>query len=166
MPLQSKFLINAEMAKALMGTLKIFHPYGVVGHLPWSKEKRQVGFGVVNYGDMVGLSQEIRTFNEKIEEGGDLKSMRDEVSAADRIVFLGFHFHPQNIELLKATPPARGSTVDLYATAKDRSSADKLLLDDKIRAMLQERGGSWNVNVERDYDCKKLVKDFGATWLT
>ena len=38
---------------------------------------------------MAGLSQEIRTFNEKIEEGGDLSLMRDEVSAANRIGFLG-----------------------------------------------------------------------------
>lgn len=112
----------------------------MVEYLPWSREKRQVGFGVVDYGDMAGLSQEIRTFNEKIEEGGDLKSMRDEVSAANRIVFLGFHFHPQNMELLKATPPARGSTVHIYATAKDRSQADKVLLDGKIRTLLQERG--------------------------
>ncbi len=164
--LLSTFLINAEIAKQLMGTLKIFHPYGVVGHFPWSQGKRQVGFGVTDYGDIAGLSQEIRTFNERIEEGGDLKSMREEVAAANRIVFLGFHFHPQNMELLKAAAPARGGIVDSYATAKDRSEADKTLLDNKIRTMLQDRGGSWNVHVERDCDCKKLFKDYAATWLT
>ena len=150
----------------LMERLQIFHPYGQVGHMQWARNGlRKVGFGDVDYEDLIGVANEIRTFNEQIEEGEELKIIREKIASAQRIVFLGFHFHSQNMELLKATGPGRGGIVNSYATAYDRSEADKALLDRVIRKMLEERGGTWNVNIERAADCKKLFKDYGSTWL-
>ncbi|HEX5212790.1 MAG TPA: hypothetical protein VFW22_13780, partial [Pseudolabrys sp.] len=127
--------------------------------------QRQVSFGFTDCRELVELSSEIRTFNEQLEDKGDLSAIREQVGSARRIVFLGFHFHTQNMELLKASGPGRGGIVDAYATALDRSLADKILLDTQIRHMLSDRGGSWNVFVERDRDCKGLFKDYSATWL-
>ncbi len=95
--------------------LQIFHPYGAVGSLADGK-RRQVGFGVTDYGDMVGLSAEINTFNEKLEEGEELNEMRQKISEAEQIVFLGFHFHSQNMALLQAAGPGRGGSVHAYAS--------------------------------------------------
>jgi hypothetical protein len=164
--LRDLYLINETRAFELMRKLKIFHPYGRVGYMPWATNGlRQVDFGVTDYGDIVGLAEEIRTYNEQLAEESELKTLREEVGKAERIVFLGFHFHSQNMELLKASGPGRGGTVNSYATAVDRSEADKTLLNKQIRDMLADRGGSWNVFVERDCNCKKLFKDYGATWL-
>ena len=69
------------------------------------------------------------------------------------------------MELLKTSGPARGGLVQLYATAFDRSQADGRLIDNQMRNMLSERGGTWDVHVERDRDCKGLFKDYSATWL-
>ena len=55
--------------------------------------------------------------------------------------------------------------MQLYATAFDRSQADGRLIDNQMRNMLSERGGTWDVHVERDRDCKGLFKDYSATWL-
>lgn len=162
--LQALFQINETHAHDLMKGLKVFHPYGVVGQPPW-RDGRIVTFGA-DYGDLIGASKEIRTFNEKIEEGTGLNDMREELSKAVRIVFLGFHFHPQNMELLLTVPPARGGAVDVYATALERSAADRLIIEGRIRAMLGPRGGSWNVVIDRGLDCKGLLRDYGATLLS
>jgi hypothetical protein len=50
-----------EFTWNLMSKLKIFHPYGIVGYL-WDANRRRVAFGATDYGDLVGLSDEIRTF--------------------------------------------------------------------------------------------------------
>jgi hypothetical protein len=154
---------NEQVAIDLVKRLKIFHPYGSVGSL-WPGA-RQVGFGVTDYGDIAGLSGEINTFNEKLEERGDLNEMRLKISEAEQIVFLGFHFHSQNMALLHSVAPARGSGVHVYATATHRSDADSRIIDNDIRAMLGPRGGSWTIFVERMLDCNKLLQDYTSTLL-
>jgi hypothetical protein len=163
--LQHLYQIDQTRAAQLMQRLTIFHPYGQVGFMHWEPAaRRKVNFGVVDYGELVELSGEIRTFNEQLEDKDELAAIRGQVANAHRIVFLGFHFHHQNMELLKASGPGRGGIVNSYATALDRSDADGVLIDGQIRAMLSERGGSWNV-VAPDRDCKGLFKDCRATWL-
>jgi hypothetical protein len=144
--------------------LKIYHPYGSVGSLVGGR-RRPVGFGVADYGDLVGVSREINTFNEKLEESEELNEMREQISEAQQIVFLGFHFHSQNMALLRASGPSRGGIVHVYATAVDRSEADKQIIDGDIRAMLAPRGGSWAVFVERTLDCQRLLRDYTSTLL-
>jgi hypothetical protein len=164
--LQHLYQIPKSRAEDLLGRLKIFHPYGQVGFMPWEKsERRKVGFGASDYGELIELSREIRTFNEQLEDKGELSAIREQVGNAHRIIFLGFHFHHQNMELLMASGPGRGGMVHSYATALDRSEADKTWIDSQIRQLLSERSGSWNIYVERDCDCKRLFKDYGATWL-
>lgn len=162
--LQPLYRIDQDRASQLLQRFVIYHPYGQVGFMPWENGIPKVSFGVADYGDMIGLSEQIRTFNEQMEDRQELAEIRRRVAEAQRIIFLGFHFHTQNMELLNATPPARGGTVFAYATAFDRSAADRILIDEQIRRMLAGRGGTWDVHAQ-DQDCKGLFKDYGATWL-
>lgn len=163
--LQQLYLIRGERAMELMRQLKIFNPYGVVGYLSW-RDGRQVEFGVTDYGDIVGISDELRTFNEQVAEGDVLSRIQDEVGLAERIVFLGFHFHRQNMLLIKTMPPARGGEVCVFATALDRSVADDRIIDGQIRQVLANRGGSWDIAIERTLDCKKLLRDYSTTLMS
>jgi hypothetical protein len=134
--------------------------------MPWDRQgRRQVGFGATDYGDLVELSGEIRTFNEQMDDEVELRAIREQVGNAQMIIFLGFHFHHQNMELLKAAGPGRGGIVNSYATAFDRSEADQNFIDGQIRRLLNDRGGSWNIYVDRNCDCKRLFKDYSAIWL-
>jgi hypothetical protein len=162
--LQPLYRINQTDAAQLMQRLVIYHPYGEVGFMPWDNGNPKVNFGDTGYGDIVGLSGQIRTFNEQMEDKVELDAIRQRVANAGRIVFLGFHFHNQNMELLKASGPARGDRVHAYATAYDRSNADVTLIDEQIRHMLADRGGHRDIHVEKR-DCKGLFKDYTATWL-
>ena len=97
--IQNYFGFN-DMAR-LMQKLKIFHPYGVVGPLPW-QAPRTVSFGGdARNRNLIDIANEIRTFTERVE-GNDpaLASIRQQMQEAETVVFLGFGYHSLNMELL------------------------------------------------------------------
>lgn len=165
--LQDLYQINEGGAAELLNEhLRIYHPYGTIGFLPWQAHviNRTLPFGGSEHGDDLNLVAEgIKTFNEQVEDDGLLKQLGEEVARADRIVFLGFHFHPQNMQLLQAANNVRGSNVDIYATALERSNADRLIIDKQIRAMLTSRGGNWNISIHHDLDCVGLFREYATT---
>jgi hypothetical protein len=160
--LQQVFLISADKATQLLNSLPVYHPYGTVGALPWQ------GIGVkIRFGEQIGISQliqasaSIRTFNEQIEEEDMLIQIGSLVSSAERMVFLGSHYHEQNMEVLRSRPPGRGGVVDVYGTAYRRSASDIRIIDGHIRGILSARGGTWQINLG-DFDCNGLFQEFGT----
>jgi hypothetical protein len=95
--------------------------------------------------DLVHLWNRITTFNEEISDAQVLTKLANKVSAAERIVFLGCHFHEQNMKLLRAALPAKGSEVSVYATGIQRSQSALQEIESQIREMLGPRGGTWRV---------------------
>ncbi|MBR1272942.1 hypothetical protein JQ629_36295 [Bradyrhizobium sp. AUGA SZCCT0222] len=93
-----------------------------------------------------------------------LKALGDEVSAAERIIFLGLHYHQQNMDLLKAAPPARDGSTTVYGTSIGRSGADINVIQDQIATMLSPRGGNVHHYVGNRLDCSGLFSEFGTTW--
>ncbi|EKS36969.1 SIR2 family protein [Afipia broomeae] len=160
--LQKLFAISTDDAAYLLNKLPIIHPYGTVGSLSWQAGLR-VGFGEkIQTRTLIEASNQIRTFNEQIEDEQILSQMSEWVSEAKRIVFLGFHFHDQNMALLQSTEPARGGVVEVYATGFERSVSELTIIDSEIRKLLASRGGGWNVNIDRRWDCSGLFKEFGT----
>jgi hypothetical protein len=162
--LQHLFVITNERAAELMRQLKIIHPYGVVGNLPW-QEGLRVPFGVeLHSTDLIAAAKGIRTFNEQIDDVALLRNLSEEISGARRIVFLGSHFHNQNMDLLRSSPPLRGSQVEVFGTAFNRSDADVTIIEGRIRDLLSPaRGGMWKIAVRKGMDCAGLFKEYGTT---
>jgi hypothetical protein len=163
--LQQLYLITEEKAGELIKGLIVIHPYGVVGKLPWQSGLR-IPFGhKLDAQTLVAAAENIRTFNEQVEDEEMLKGLGNEVSAAERIIFLGSHYHQQNMDLLKAALPAPGRRgVTVYGTSVGRSISDKRIIQSQISAMLEPRGGSVNYFVDYGLDCSGLFKEFGSTW--
>jgi hypothetical protein len=149
--------------------LKVFHPYGVLGRLPWQQDNglRVVEFGGSDKGDHIEwYADGIRTFHEKIEEGEELTAMRNEIDQARRIIFLGFHFHKQNIDLMKidgveGDVPTRVA----YATVMERSEADVRKIDMRISGMLGRPGGAGVAIRTFNGDCKGLFREHQSSWI-
>jgi hypothetical protein len=60
---------EAPLIQLLSSKLKILHPYGVVGHLPWQSQTGVVTFGgEPSAQDLVLLSEQIRTYNEEVDD--------------------------------------------------------------------------------------------------
>jgi hypothetical protein len=166
--LRAMYQIDAGHAAELISEkLKIFHPYGQVGHLPWEHGSfRKVGFGVVEHQSLPALAQEIKTFNEKIEESKNLDQMRKKIAGAARIVFFGFHFHDQNMELLKPKSPMREQgRLSVIATAWERKLPELVIIERQIRAMVDKKG-KWTPIINPDLDCKALFKQYATTLMS
>ena len=96
--------------------LCVIHPYGMVGQLDWTdaKTKRSgIEFGGDFGSRLADLSSQIITFNEATDDGL-VRQVREEIASATKLVFLGFAFHPQNVEMFATRGPSKEK--DVYAT--------------------------------------------------
>jgi hypothetical protein len=134
---------EAYVTELMKTTLKILHPYGSVGNLPWQSETNAVRFGGEQNGNDLGsLSDQIRTYNEEVDDTKKIGELRTAMAEAKRIVFLGFHFHKQNVELLspEVDKPDLKGTVSIYGTRVNRSPADMESIQNvKMRRILHGR---------------------------
>lgn len=160
---QAWSLKNEREIAELMKGLNIYHPYGSVGDLPWQSGEG-IEFGAeANEFRLVESSSRIRTFNEEVEDKTKIGKIQNAISTANRVIFLGFHFHPQNMDLIK--PPIAPSVTDdipmAYATAVHRSSSDLRIIETQISRLRTFSG----VRVDKSWDCAGIFREFGTTWL-
>ena len=98
-------LERAEAAE-LMQDLPVHHPYGSIGKLPWRTENQAgavaFGSGLVSPRTLIQLATGIKTFSEQTEQGSEVSEIQKLVSRAKKVVYLGFAYHKQNLELLQA----------------------------------------------------------------
>lgn len=90
-----------EAQRTVSEHLRIVHPYGTIGRLPWQKgEGADVDWGNENPWNMVNLVHQIRTASELTKNHAALSEVRNAMLKSQRIVFMGFGYHPQNLDLL------------------------------------------------------------------
>jgi hypothetical protein len=109
--LQSYYGLDQASALDVLSSLNIQYPYGSLGHY-----KGPASFGG-NYDarQLLEVSNGIKTFSERIDDDECLAAIHSAIAEAQRVVLLGFAFHPQNITLM--TPTERGQPKTFYATA-------------------------------------------------
>lgn len=105
----SYYNIPDSEAQAVMNEVPIIHPYGVIGRLPWQPEdgSEPLVFGQVDRINLVKAAERIRTFTEGQDDPVLMKSLHMTIQQAHTVVFLGFSFGRQNLNLLAPD----GSTV-------------------------------------------------------
>ena len=156
--LRDYFGISDSETADLINEVEIVHPYGTVGYLPWQSGNSVVPFGDQKTGaDLLSRSTEIKTFTERVEDRVTVDLMRQLVQTAKRVVFLGFAFHSQNLELIKPDEPTQVKRV--YLTRKGISQSDYQDVEPRIYKFF----GNVNINLysEHEMTCSKL---FGEYW--
>ncbi len=86
--------VGREEARKIVDAMNIIHPYGSLG--PLSK---------IPYGDTENLSEmaeNIQTWSETVRDPQLVERMHHAISRASQVVFLGFAFAKQNMDLLNA----------------------------------------------------------------
>jgi hypothetical protein len=101
------------------------------------------------------------TFNEQLTDVSSLSVIRQAISNARRVVFLGFHFHQQNIDLLQTENA--GGFVNVYATVVGRAQPEISVIKTQIAQML--RSERQNYIEVQDLRCKEMLDQFGTTLL-
>lgn len=131
-------LTEGEATDALRH-LKVYHPYGRLGHLFWENATTPQG---VHYGarlddwrSIASIGENLRIFTETIEENDEIRCIRNAMMDTNKIVFMGFSFLQQNLDLIR--PPARSNASQVWATTYGMSEFDVDAAKSSIDAMLQ-----------------------------
>jgi hypothetical protein len=163
--LQQLYSLPEKAAADVLGKLTIVHPYGMVGYLKTEIAQAGVSFGGEARAlseDYYALSGRIKTYTEQVSDPDELKPIHDEVIKAERIVFLGFAFHDQNLALIK--PRASIKRKDIYATAFGMSESDV----DVVKAQLlnffegeeREIMDNGHIIIRRDLKCSDMFDQY------
>ena len=157
--IQNYYGLGPEEAASLVTTMEIYHPYGVVGSLPWTHGLDRMEFGATpNYQALARIAAQIKTFAEGMDpEESDIEKIRDHMKTTDTLVFLGFAYHRQNLELLKLPKSRPERMIRCYGTTFGISDADL----EEIKSELLDLCGAWLVrNEEKNLTCR----DFWDTY--
>jgi hypothetical protein len=127
--LQAYYSIGRGAAKELLDSLTIIHPYGSTGKLPWEEGEWKCAFGhKPDTETLLSISGQIKTFTEGTESNNSrISEVRKLLRLARRVVFLGFGFHPLNLELLysKQAVPFRKDDSHVFATTYSMSDSNR-----------------------------------------
>lgn len=141
-----------EIIVKAIKSLEVLHPYGTLGPLPWQGAPA-VPFGGAHV-DLATAYSSIRTYSEQLEDKTELKKIEQAVGTAETVVFLGFGFHKQNVDLLS------GSTSDqkeVFVTACGVSDSQRRAFAARIRTGISREA---NIQME-DATCDKFFAQHG-----
>ena len=157
--LQPAFSIGEADAVEILSRLRIIRPYGKVASLPWEVAKEQkLRFGQnVELVELFEMSSNVRTFMEQQHDSEDMQQAKYFISKAQQIAFLGFGYHPQNIEFLGSA--SIHPNLRMYGTVFNTSSADQEYFKELIYRYIMN-GGEKEISFQ-DADCSTFVRDYG-----
>ena len=161
----SFYEITSEESAELVQHINIYHPYGTLGNLRW--QHNITGESVLSYGKSVNgdenesSSKNIKTFSERMDgKDSQITQIREVMRSANNVIFLGFGYHKQNMDLLFDPNQSKGKIfhIKCYATAYGNSESDLEL----IRRSLSEGLKIPNpLTIEiLDCDCLELFEQY------
>lgn len=161
---QNYYSMSLQEAAQLLGGLEIYHPYGVVGALPWLSSNNAIEFGATPSAHrLLSLAGQIKTFTEGTnEQSSEVNSIRRNMRESHRLVFLGFAFHKLNLDILvpnASTAPPAGRRV--LATAHGISGSDVNVIAEDLatRGVLVAK----DIQIRNDLKCSQLFGEYSRT---
>lgn len=163
--LRRSYDVTADEAASLVNGIPIFHPYGTVGALPWQgKAQALVQFGQTENCDMLRAASGIKTFTEGTDPlQSEIVNLRSAVDLANTVIFLGFGFHNQNMELItpKTTFGALGYDSKRYfGTAAGLSNSDVEIVTRYLQEMCSVKASGPDIQLRQDCHCNKLFEEY------
>jgi hypothetical protein len=114
-------------------SVEIIHPYGSLGPLPILARDGSTPFGAADV-DLVKVASGIQTFTEAVDSSV-VSQAKSAVENADVLVFLGFGFLPQNVDLI--APGESRKAMRLHATTFGFSNTDKLIIAEQLKRFIR-----------------------------
>lgn len=115
--LQDVYRLPETDAASIVRDIVVYHPYGRIAPLGWEDPSAGVGFGRgIETHKLVKMAQQIRTYSEVFEPDSGLFQIRDRLRNIDAVLFLGFGFHKQNMEILSVEGGIRERNLNCFST--------------------------------------------------
>ncbi|MCK9541554.1 MAG: hypothetical protein M0R03_05920 [Novosphingobium sp.] len=137
--------------------LNVIRPYGSAGRLPWQPgDAPAAEWGSEQPQNIIDLAAHIRTSGEAQRDQTTMRAIRAAVSGAERLVFLGFGFHPQNLDMLMEA--GLSSDCEVLATTHGMTP----LVKDMVLRILRRKTGIDKDGLLTPVDQRafEMVRDF------
>ena len=151
-------------AEVAMG-IRIYHPYGTVGEYPFNPSMQAAGtpYGAdLRRDSLLEVAQGIKTFTEGTDDRlSDILAIREHIANASKLIFLGFAFHPINIELLarnKNTSMSNDSSC--FGTVYGMSESNMRLINEDVTKKIT----GITKNIFQNMTCAKMFDDYSRTF--
>lgn len=132
--LVSAYEIEENEAEEIVNKACILHPYGYLGPLKGNDKHAAVPYGNDWSESHTQYIENIRVYSEDNNEDERISSIKEEISKASSVFFLGFGFHHQNMSLL--TPITSECTFkNAYCTAYNISKPNQDEIIESIKEM-------------------------------
>lgn len=132
--------INHEQSSALVNKIRIFHVYGQIGFLPWQHKETTIPFGAdIDHNQLLSTYTNLKTFTEGADPtASEINLLKKNIAESQRIVFIGFAFHPLNMEILTLDGVPQNTWISqIYATAYGVSDSDLEYIVSSIKKSLK-----------------------------
>ena len=159
--LQTYYKIDKSEAARLVKGIEIYHPYGVVGSLPWYGDGVVADFGIEPYGaQLVDLASQIRTFTEGTDpDSSNIQAIRKVIFQADIVLFLGFAYHRLNLDLIRSSASHKNPTaVRYFGTAHGISEYDCTVISDELCKLANVN--KFVISIRNDLKCSDLFREY------
>jgi hypothetical protein len=151
--IQTYYGVDPTIAGSVMETLEIIHPYGSVGSPRWQKKSNHVELGEEIFGaQLLKSANGIKTFSEQLDDQYSINMIEKMMGQADTIIFLGFGFHKQNINLISLKE--KGLVRRIYATALGLSEDDCGIIETELAKSLKNE--NILIKMGRGQSCKDI----------
>ena len=154
--LSSQFALSNRGAEELTSKLRVFHPYGSLGSLPWEGRVEPVEFGCQRC-SLASVAKNILTFTEGVEDDENLDDMKSTISKAKRVVFLGFGYLAQNMELISRN--VDGQAEQVLGTSFGLSDPDQELVKNQLSFLFHERRRSYKDAQLSPKKCAAFIRE-------
>lgn len=154
--LSQVYHIDEASSKKIVDKLAIVYPYGTITQQPDQTPLSSIEFGAApSYLDIVTLGSQIKTYTDQMQDEAILGRIAEFVSRAKTLVFLGFAYHPQNMEILNLRNAQ--STVRIFGTAQGFSDTDRTGIEAQLRGIIK---GKPQIEIRNNLNCSGLFSEF------
>ena len=160
--IQNYYGLSRSDAASLVNGMAIFHPYGIVGSLPWMGGQPQMVFGgEPETRDLGELAKQIKTFTEGTDpDASEVYAIRNHVRSADTLIFLGFAYHLQNLQLLECSASDESNRIfadSCFGTTYGISDYDLKIITSQVVELC---GASLFPNTGMNLTCTELFRTY------
>lgn len=160
--LKHMYDFSDSQATEICNTISIYHPYGKLGNLPYENPSNHIAFGgEVDGARLVRIAANIRTYSETAQASESLEKARQSLHLAQKIVFLGFGFHEQNLDVLSLRGYSERPTLRCYATVKDISKPRIEIDKQRLQSALGVMTSTGLFLDQVDGTCEEFWREYG-----
>ncbi len=162
--LRNYYHTSIEETTELLSHLKIHHPYGSIGQLSWPSYHPNIEFGgSPQPQQLVAISKGLKTFTEGTNKAfSDINAIRSLVKSAESLVFMGFGFNKQNLDLLfepNTLPIKVPGKIFGSALGVSESDCDYIVQEFETKRKYEKK----SIKLNRHLSCSNFFKEFGRS---